>query len=171
MAGTKRSAPDSSPTSGGRTTRSAKNPKVEKEKPVSKKGGAKKGGPKATLPASQFKAKALPLHINVTHTPPILPSDSTEDATTTTAHADPGFLGNLTLVPSTFNTGSYGWKGSKRITVELQNDDAEGGKEKVQVQLTFNATVLGSKGAGGEEDGDGDKEEAAEEKEEKADAE
>lgn len=53
--------------------------------------------------------------------------------------ADVGFIGNLTLVPSSFSTGSYGWKGSKRITVELQasNEEGEGGtKEKVVVMFT-----------------------------------
>ncbi|KAG6865663.1 hypothetical protein C0991_000433 [Blastosporella zonata] len=57
---------------------------------------------------------------------------------------DIGFIGNLTLVPSTFSTGSFGWKGSKRITVELQDSEGEE-KEKVQVMLSINATVIGSK--------------------------
>ena len=49
--------------------------------------------------------------------------------------ADPGSIGSLTLVPSTFATGSYGWKGSKRIAVELMNDNGDQ-KEKVTVMLT-----------------------------------
>ncbi|ESK83231.1 hypothetical protein Moror_3269 [Moniliophthora roreri MCA 2997] len=164
MAGTKRSAPDSS----GPTTRSSKTPKTNSKAGAgaesAKKGGAKKGGAKSTLPASQFKAKALPLHVNVTHTP--LPSADTEGVPAVTA--DPGYLGSLTLLPSNFNTGSYGWKGSKRITVELQNDSEE--KEKVQVQLTFNATVLGSKDAPGE-DGEEAKHDKEEEKAEEKDEE
>ncbi|KAE9398333.1 hypothetical protein BT96DRAFT_957632 [Gymnopus androsaceus JB14] len=85
----------------------------------------------AVLPASQFKAKALPLHVNVTHTPPSAADDDTIPATS----ADPGHLGALTLVPSSFNTGSYGWKGSKHLTIELENDT--GSKEKVKVMLSF----------------------------------
>ena len=51
---------------------------------------------------------------------------------------DLGFIGNLTLVPSVFSTGSYGWKGNKRIAIELQlgETDSDGVKEKVQVMLT-----------------------------------
>ncbi|KAL0569132.1 hypothetical protein V5O48_012845 [Marasmius crinis-equi] len=151
-----------------RTTRASKAAKTDGKSSAGggsgsppKKGG-KKGGVKASLPASAFKSKALPLHINVTHTPPTIPDDETVPAAT----ADPGFLGAVTLVPSSFATGSYGWKGSKRIAVELENGD---GQEKVQVMLTINATVLGSKSAPGDDEeanGDEEKEEAAEEKDE-----
>ncbi|KAJ3907183.1 hypothetical protein F5879DRAFT_943200 [Lentinula edodes] len=146
MAGTKRSADESGP-----TTRSAKSAKTDETSTASKakKGSNKKSPTKvcsfnwsncpslpliviqAVLPASQFKAKALPLHVNVTHTPPSAGDDDTVPSTS----ADPGQLGSLTLVPSSFNTGSYGWKGSKRLTVELENDT--GTKEKVQVMLTY----------------------------------
>ncbi|PFH52495.1 hypothetical protein AMATHDRAFT_140125 [Amanita thiersii Skay4041] len=75
------------------------------------------------MPASAFKAKARPLHVKLTDD---VASDTASEGNT---------VGELTLNPSSFNTGSYGWKGSKRITVEL--DDAEGGeKTKVQVMLT-----------------------------------
>jgi len=88
----------------------------------------------AAIPTSAFKAKALPLHVVLTHTPPAIPDAEAVPSAT----ADPGFIGALTLVASSFSTGSYGWKGNKRITVELQNP--EGGeqneKEKVQVMLT-----------------------------------
>ena len=88
------------------------------------------------MAASTFKARALPLHINITHTPPVL----ADDGTVSVASTDPGFVGTTTLVPSTFATGSYGWKGSKRLTIELENPNAEGGedkeKEKVHVMLT-----------------------------------
>lgn len=51
---------------------------------------------------------------------------------------DVGLIENLTLLPSSFATGSYGWKGSKRITVELQGgNDGEGEKGKVQVMLSY----------------------------------
>lgn len=76
----------------------------------------------------------MPLHVNLTHTPPTIADADTEAVSTATI--DPGFIGNLTLVPSSFSTGSYGWKGSKRITVELQNPESGGEKEKVQVMLT-----------------------------------
>lgn len=103
--------------------------------------GDVKKGPKA-VSVPLFKARALPLHVNVTHTPPIIGDENGPPATP----ADPGFLGALALQPSTFTTGSYGWKGSKRLTVELVDSDS-GEKEKVQVMLTVNATVIGSKKA------------------------
>ncbi|KAF9009496.1 hypothetical protein BDQ17DRAFT_1421672 [Cyathus striatus] len=97
-----------------------------------------KNGP--AIPTSEFKSKALPLHINITHTPPSVLEDDTDNA----VPSDAGLIGNLTLIPSSFSTGSYGWKGNKRITVELQGSDGES-KEKVQVMLSINATVVGSK--------------------------
>ena len=92
----------------------------------------------------------------------------TVDSTASVVNDDIGFIENLTLLPTSFTTGSYGWKGSKRITVELQggDDDDDSGKEKVQVMLSYalfphrlssilmcfffvfcriNATVIGSK--------------------------
>lgn len=92
-----------------------------------------------------FKAKALPLHLNLTHTPPSITKegdidDEGKEVGQTDTAADVGFIGNLTLVPSSFSTGSYGWKGSKRITVELQASDEEGEggtKEKVVVMFTY----------------------------------
>lgn len=121
--------------------------------------------------ATLFKARALPLHVNVTHTPPVVGEDNGE------APADPGFLGLLALQPSTFTTGSYGWKGSKRLTIELVDPDSEE-KEKVQVMLTcvsyeylgdltdclrtrVNATVLGSKQAAKEVEVGGEDDDAA----------
>jgi len=132
----------------------------------------------ATLSSADFKAKVLPLHLNLTHTPPTILKEETvgekdnEDAEANASATgnDAGFIGNLTLVPSVFSTRSYGWKGSKRLTIELQDGDtdAEGMKEKVQIMLTcvqnhvildswtdktdihfgsysVNATVIGSK--------------------------
>ena len=107
--------------------------------------------PQPAIPASQFKEKARPLHIHITHTPPAIDkkeeskSDKEKDegdataagaagtVTSPDAPIDPGFISNLTLLPSSFSTGSYGWKGSKKITVELQGSE---GVEKVQVMLT-----------------------------------
>ncbi|KAJ7041207.1 hypothetical protein C8F04DRAFT_1031660 [Mycena alexandri] len=154
MAGTKRGAED------GPSTRASKVAKTDKVSPASKgkKGGAKKAS--KAIPTSAFKSKALPLHVNLTHTPPSIPDADTVPA----APLDPGHLGSITLVPSTFTTGSYGWKGNKRLAIELLNPEG-GDKEKVTVMLTINATVVGSKGAK-KDDGDDeekDEEEAAEE--------
>ncbi|KAI0082867.1 hypothetical protein K474DRAFT_1584933, partial [Panus rudis PR-1116 ss-1] len=110
---------------------------------------------KTSLGATSFKARALPLHVNITHTPPAIPDDETVNSTS----ADPGFIGTTSLVPTTFNTGSYGWKGNKRVTIEIDGDDGQ--KEKVHVMLTINATVMGSKNAKDEAD-EPDKEESAE---------
>jgi hypothetical protein len=118
--GRKRAADTDSPPA----TRSAKVPKTSG---ATTKG--KKGGPKAHLSATAFKARAPALHVNVTHTPPAV----TEGDSTT---ADPGFIGALTLLPASLSTGSYGWKGSKRITVEIENPEG-GDKDKIQVQLTY----------------------------------
>ncbi|KAJ7777611.1 hypothetical protein DFH07DRAFT_797419 [Mycena maculata] len=152
--GTKRGADSDGP-----STRASKVAKTDGEKPASKakKGGAKKGA--KAISTAAFKSKALPLHVNLTHTPPSIGDADTVSAPPT----DPGHLAALTLVATSFNTGSYGWKGNKRLTIELQNAE-DGEKEKVTVMLTINATVVGSKGA----KKDGEKEDEAEEKEEEA---
>jgi hypothetical protein len=99
------------------------------------------------LTTDEFRARALPLHVQLTHTPPSIRQEGNVNEDGSEEHAsaqigggeaDVGAIGNLTLVPSTFSTGSYGWKGSKRIVVELQagEEDAEGHREKVQVMLS-----------------------------------
>ncbi|KAJ7041210.1 hypothetical protein C8F04DRAFT_1303930 [Mycena alexandri] len=135
MPGTKRGAED------GPKTRASKVAKTDKVSPASKgkKGGAKKAS--KAIPTSAFKSKALPLHVNLTHTPPSIPDADT--------------------VPG---APRYGWKGNKRLAIELLNPEG-GDKEKVTVMLTINATVVGIKGAK-KDDGDDeekDEEEAAEE--------
>ncbi|OSD02051.1 hypothetical protein PYCCODRAFT_1435730 [Trametes coccinea BRFM310] len=131
----KRAADDGEGASGP-TTRSSKAPKTEQASPArgGRGGRGRRGGPRANLAASAFKARALPLHVNFTHTPPVL----ADDGTASLAAADPGFIGTTALVPTTFATGSYGWKGTKRVTLELQNPDegAEGEKEKVHVMIS-----------------------------------
>jgi len=87
------------------------------------------------IPASAFKEGARPLHITLTYTPPV--------------SAVPGFVGADAAEPGTFTTGSYGWKGSKRFTVELI-DPRSGERNDVQVMLTVNAVAMGSKQAGKE---------------------
>ncbi|KAJ7591073.1 hypothetical protein C8J56DRAFT_1024763 [Mycena floridula] len=158
MAGTKRSAEDSGP-----NTRASKSSKKDANvSPGSKpKKAAPKKAAKPPMPTAAFKAKAMPLHVNLTHTPPTLPEADGEEPS---PHADSGFIGNLTLVASSFNTGSYGWKGTKRLKITLQG---EGGDEVVDVQLQINATVLKSKQA----DADPKDEESKEAAEEAADAE
>jgi hypothetical protein len=102
------------------------------------------------LSPDAFKAKALPLHVILTHTPPSITKagdinengdeEKLEDISTA---AEVGLIGNLTLLPTSFSTGSYGWKGNKRVTVELQAGDSEdGGREKVQVMLTYVPSYL-----------------------------
>ena len=129
----------------------------------------------ASLAPSAFKSKALPLHVNITHTPPALPDD---DKTVPATTADPGAIGSVTLVPSEFSTGSYGWKGSKRVTIEIPNSDG-GEPEKVHVMISWvlesmiifklfwftlgsiNATVMGSKNvkdSGNDDEKDANKE-------------
>ncbi|KAF9792260.1 hypothetical protein BJ322DRAFT_1149985 [Thelephora terrestris] len=148
MAGRKRAAPEDAT---ARPTKTAK----------TSAGRARgKTGPKTNLSAKTFKSQAHPLHISITHTPPPVTEDAGEKASPDAA--DPGFLASFSLQPSSFSTGTYGWKGSKRVTIEVDNPDT-GEKEKLQVQLSFNATVLGSKGK------DGEDEEPKEEKKEEDD--
>jgi hypothetical protein len=90
------------------------------------------------------------------HNPP--PIDKPAPATQA-----PGFIGHLALAPTNFSTGSYGWKGAKKILVELERSEGEEGeKEKVWVQLNINATVVGSKEAGKQGESD-EKDEGGEE--------
>lgn len=84
------------------------------------------------ISTSTFKEKALPLHVNITHTPPSIPDNDSVPA----APADPGFLAAITMIPTSFSTGSYGWKGNKKFMVELENESGDT-KEKVQVMLKY----------------------------------
>ncbi|KAF8968309.1 hypothetical protein BDZ97DRAFT_1696682 [Flammula alnicola] len=152
--GNKRGAEESNDHDNARVTKVARTGKNGGPSPAKgSKAGTKKAQAKLKLSPADFKAKALPLHVILTHTPPSIAKegeidgDGKEEKAADTSAGDVGFIGNLTLVPSSFSTGSYGWKGSKRVTVELQAGDSEsdGAKEKVQVMLTINATVLGSK--------------------------
>ncbi|KAJ7897720.1 hypothetical protein B0H14DRAFT_3124606 [Mycena olivaceomarginata] len=141
MAGIKRSAEDNlSP------TRASKVAKTDEDN--TSKGNNSDGiNAKKTVPTTDvFKSKALPLHLTLTHTPPTV-----ADADTVVASLDPGHLSDLSLVPTSFKTGSYGWKGNKRLTVELVG--AEGGEvDRVTVVLTINAIVVGSKAANEEKE-------------------
>ncbi|KAG2075845.1 hypothetical protein BDR04DRAFT_1149563 [Suillus decipiens] len=165
MAGRKRAAEESATEK--RETRSAKVPRTEGRK--SAKGAGKKGAArlKTGMSATAFKSRAQPLHVNISHTRPPTDVEST----------DPGFLEAIELVSSSFSTGSFGWKGSKRITVNLPKLEGEEEGEKVHVMLTINATVIGSKGAKeeieegeeGEKSGEKEEEKVEEKESEKVD--
>ncbi|KAG6831236.1 hypothetical protein H0H92_012033 [Tricholoma furcatifolium] len=145
MIGTKRSSPDTHDDSEASTPRRpskvAKTKNPQKSHKSDKKRGGKTGA-KPSISAEAFNSAALPIHVNITHTPPTIADPETEAKSV--ASMDPGFIGNVTLIPSVFSTGSFGWKGNKRITVELESSE-EDEKEKVQVILSINATVIGSK--------------------------
>ena len=123
-----------------------------------------------SMAQSAFKSRAVPLHVSITTTAPSLEGQES-------APVDPGFLASTTLVPSTFSTGSFGWKGHKRMVVELPKAEGEGEGEKVHVTLTYvfhsdnatvvwiptsqcriNATVIGSKDVKEGEEHEGEKE-------------
>ena len=89
----------------------------------------------AILSHYRFMTNAARFHVNLTHTPPTTDADGNP-----LAPADPGFIGNLTLAPSNFTTGSYGWKGSKRITIEVQ--DPQGGAEKNELQVMLTSVAF-----------------------------
>lgn len=133
--------PDAEETSPRRSSRATKARLTDDSNTTADKPKGKRG-PKTKVGANDFKASALPLHVNITHTPPAIPDDDQANATS----ADPGFVGTTALLPSSFNTGSYGWKGNKRVTIEIVNNET-GEKEKVHVMVTINATVMGSKNA------------------------
>ncbi|KAF8610604.1 hypothetical protein BDV93DRAFT_601593 [Ceratobasidium sp. AG-I] len=105
------------------------------KKAAPKSGG--KGKAKPALSPEDFKSKALPLHINITQTPPKIDESSEKSD-------DSGFIAAIAMQPSTFSTGSYGWKGSRRLTIPLEGG-ADG--ETVTVMININATVAGSKDA------------------------
>lgn len=86
----------------------------------------------ANIASSAFIANALPITANVTNTPPSIADE--ENGTVSAASADPGYIGGVKCLPSQFSTGSYGWKGNKRVTIEVKNENGE--IEKVQVQIT-----------------------------------
>lgn len=84
--------------------------------------------------------------MNITHTPPIAGGeDATEEKANGDAErvplsaADPGAICSTTLLATTFGTGSYGWKGNKRVTIKLPNPNAtgaEGEEETVNVMIS-----------------------------------
>lgn len=68
----------------------------------------------------------------MTRTPPA----DRDDTGASAAVIDSDFIGAVALQPCSFTTGSYGWKGSKRLAIDIV-DPASGEKKKVQVMLTY----------------------------------
>jgi hypothetical protein len=72
----------------------------------------------------------------VSRTPPA-DRDNTDASA---AVIDSDFIGAIALQPCSFTTGSYGWKGSKRLAIDIV-DPTSGEKKKVQVMLTYVFTM------------------------------
>ncbi|KZO95245.1 hypothetical protein CALVIDRAFT_538391 [Calocera viscosa TUFC12733] len=136
-----RSGKRSVPPSSDRSTRSAKVAKTDATD-VAKQSNGKGAKGKQAMPSSAFKSSALPLHVHITHTPPTIDLPASAEASA----AQIGQIASITMLPSDFGTGSYGWKGQKRTTVQLMGGEGEE-KEEVQVMFTINAVVVGSKDA------------------------
>lgn len=138
-----RSGKRSEPPSSDRATRSAKVAKTDGSDvtKTASNGKSGKGKGKKAMPSSAFKSSALPLHIHISHTPPSVDVPASAEAA-----EDVGRIASITMLPSDFGTGSYGWKGQKRTVVQLMGGSGEE-KEKVQVMFTINAVVVGSKDA------------------------
>ncbi|EKM83127.1 hypothetical protein AGABI1DRAFT_69321 [Agaricus bisporus var. burnettii JB137-S8] len=92
---------------------------------------------KETPPASIFTEKVLPLHANITHSPPNLLEDGESERVD-----DPGHIGTLTLVPCTFADGSLGWKGRRKVNVELLNIQPGEKAPVVDVALLWDLRLL-----------------------------
>lgn len=135
MAGTKRSSKGENTDSEARPSKVAKTTKERsrstgKSKVLYVISAGKASNPSQAIPYASFQAQALPIHVSLTHTPAAVIENEEEPTTS----SDPGHITAVTLLPSEFSTGSYGWKGNSRIQVELQG--AEGNeKEKVTVML------------------------------------
>ena len=86
--------------------------------------------------------------MHITHTPATGIEDAkTADASASTgtkdgnvervpvSTADPGAICSATLLATTFGTGSYGWKGSKRVSIKLPNPNATGTEDEETVTV------------------------------------
>ncbi|KAG8900106.1 hypothetical protein FRB99_006253 [Tulasnella sp. 403] len=144
----KRAAEDAPPKAPRRAKAAKADANGDASAPSGKKAApsSKAAAPKTMVPTSaQFLEHALPLHVHVTHTPPTTEKPGSSTDPTPGLSTDPGFVASIILAPSVFSSGSFGWKGSQRVVVELLNNEGE--KEKVTVNMSFNATVPGSKAA------------------------
>lgn len=137
---------------------------------ASGKGGAKGAARlKTGLTASAFKSRAAPLHLALSFNP--FPGEG-ETVAVGEGEEQASILTTTTLTASSFSTGSFGWKGSKRIATPLKapGEGGEAEEDTVHIMLTVNATVIGSKdvkesaeeGEGAKEEGEGTKESAEE---------
>ena len=95
------------------------------------------------MSATSFKEDALPLHVHFTHTPPSATSPK-KGSTEPNKQMDAGHIASVALMPAIFSTGSYGWKASKPIAIEV-TDPNTGKKTKMMVQIGINAVVKDSK--------------------------
>ncbi|KAI5987535.1 hypothetical protein EDD15DRAFT_1484106 [Pisolithus albus] len=162
MAGRKRTRSDDTPATEKRETRSSKVQKTEGGRAPGRGGAKGTARLKTGLTASAFKSRAAPLHLALSYNP--FPGEG-ETVAVEAGEEGASILSTTTLTPSSFTTGSFGWKGSKRMAVSLkapgEGGEAEG--ETVHVMLTVNATVIGSKDVKeSAEEGEGAKESAEE---------
>ncbi|KAI6038412.1 hypothetical protein EDC04DRAFT_1977532 [Pisolithus marmoratus] len=162
MAGRKRSRTDDTPATGKRETRSSKVQKTEGGRAPGRGGAKGTARLKTGLTAPAFKSRAPPLHLALSYNP--FPEEG-ETIAVGEGGEQASILTTTTLAPSSFTTGSFGWKGSKRIAVSFKAP-GEGGRDEedtVHVMLTVNATVIGSKDVKeSAEEGEGAKESAEE---------
>ncbi|KAH7107349.1 hypothetical protein BKA62DRAFT_683090, partial [Auriculariales sp. MPI-PUGE-AT-0066] len=142
------------------STRAKKAAKTDHGETASSKTKGKRGAAAKSAPSFEsFKAKALPIHLTLSHSPPKIEQEDASKPRSKGKDKDGGYIGHVALQPSMFGTGSYGWKGTKRIQVELEGED--GKKEKVTVQIQINAPVHGSKDKKEGEKDDDEEDEAA----------
>ena len=87
------------------------------------------------IAAKAFIAHALPITANITNTPPAIADEEQVPA----APADPGYIGGVKCLASQFSTGSYGWKGGRRVTIEVLNEAGEMEKVTLELQLSEHA--------------------------------
>lgn len=164
MAGRKRTRTgDDTTATEKRETRSSKVQKTEGGRAPGRGGAKGTARLKTGLTASAFKSRAAPLHLALSYNP--FPGEGETVAVEASGGEEASILSTTTLTPSSFTTGSFGWKGSKRIAVSLkaprEGGEAEG--DTVHIMLTVNATVIGSKDAKeSAEEGEGAKESAEE---------
>jgi hypothetical protein len=84
--------------------------------------------PQTTVPFSNFKHRAPQLQAIVAYGGENAPESEI-------AQGDQSIVCSMPLTVANFQTGSYGWKGQRRIQVQLS--DPEGGAgENVTVQIT-----------------------------------
>ncbi|KIO03971.1 hypothetical protein M404DRAFT_26593 [Pisolithus tinctorius Marx 270] len=171
MAGRKRSRTDDAPATEKRETRSSKVQKTEGGR-ASGKGGAKGAARlKTGLTASAFKSRAAPIHLALSFNP--FPGEG-ETVAVGEGEEQASILTTTTLTASSFSTGSFGWKGSKRIAIPLKAPGVlwccESRTSVANPSIRVNATVIGSKdvkesaeeGEEAKEEGEGTKESAEE---------